>query len=91
MSLSFLKDFKKKIEKIETISTSFGPPTHWYSAGNYALNNIISGSYTKGIPQSRITVLAGPSGCLIGDEEIEIYEMKTRKVNISIKTDEVTE
>ena len=62
MSLSFLKDFKKKMDKIESISTSFAPPAHWYSTGNYALNNIISGSFVKGIPQSRITTVCGASG-----------------------------
>lgn len=62
MSLSFLKDFKKTISKMETIVTDFGPPKFWYSTGNLALNKVISGSFKKGIPQGRVTCLAGPSG-----------------------------
>lgn len=62
MTLSFLKDFKKQLSKMETIVTDFGPPKFWYSTGNLALNKVISGSFKKGIPQGRITCLAGPSG-----------------------------
>lgn len=61
-SLSFLKDFRKQLGKMETIVTSFGPPDFWYSTGNLALNKSLSGSFTKGIPQGRVTCLAGPSG-----------------------------
>ena len=60
--LSFLKDFKKTLSKMDTIVTDFGPPKFWYSTGNLALNKTISGSFKKGIPQGRITCLAGPSG-----------------------------
>lgn len=62
MSLSFLKSFKKTLDKMETITTDFSPPKFWYSTGNLGLNKIISGSFTKGIPQGRITAIAGPSG-----------------------------
>lgn len=62
MALAFLKDFRRKLEKMEDVITSFDPPTFWYSTGNYAVNKAVSGSYTKGIPQGRITCLAGPSG-----------------------------
>lgn len=62
MALAFLKDFRKKLDKMEDVITSFDPPTFWYSTGNYAVNKAVSGSYTKGIPQGRITCLAGPSG-----------------------------
>ena len=58
----FLKDFEKDIEKVEGIGTSSAPPRYWYSTGNYVLNKIISGSFSKGIPQGRITNLAGPAG-----------------------------
>jgi recombination protein RecA len=60
--LSFLKDFKKTLTKMDTIVTDFGPPKFWYSTGNLAVNKTISGSFKKGIPQGRITCLAGPSG-----------------------------
>jgi RecA/RadA recombinase len=62
MTLSFLKDWRKKLDKMEDVITSFDPPQFWYSTGNYAVNKAVSGSYTKGIPQGRITCLAGPSG-----------------------------
>lgn len=35
----------------------------WVNTGSYALNGIISGSLTKGIPMGRITGFSGPSGC----------------------------
>lgn len=58
----FLKSFEKDLEKMEGIGTSALPPRYWYSTGNYVLNKIISGSFFKGIPQGRITDLAGASG-----------------------------
>lgn len=60
--MSFLKNFAKDLEKMDGVGTSAEPPRYWYSTGNYVLNRIISGSFTKGIPQGRITDLAGPSG-----------------------------
>lgn len=62
MPLVFLKDFRKKLDKMEEVMTNFDPPTFWYTTGNYAVNKAVSGSYNKGIPQGRITCLAGPSG-----------------------------
>jgi recombination protein RecA len=61
-SLSFIKDFEKSCEKMETVSSESGPPRYWYSTGNYVLNYILSGHFDRGIPQGRITGLAGPSG-----------------------------
>ena len=62
MSLPFLKTFKKEIAKLENVSTDFRPPSHWYNTGNFAVNKILSGSFYNGVPQSRVTILAGPSG-----------------------------
>jgi RecA/RadA recombinase len=62
MSLPFLKDFKRTLEKLENVTTDFRPPSHWYSTGNYAANKILSGDYRRGVPQGRISILAGPSG-----------------------------
>jgi recombination protein RecA len=62
MALAFLKNFRKKLEKIQDVTTSFGPPMFWYSTGNYAVDKAVSGSFLHGIPQGRITCLAGPSG-----------------------------
>ena len=62
MGLTFLKNFRKTLEKMENVGTSFGAPTKWYGSGNYALNKAMSGSFLRGIPVGRITCLAGPSG-----------------------------
>lgn len=61
-AFSFVEEFDKDLEKMEGVGTSSLPPRYWYSAGNFVLNRIISGSYFHGIPQGRITDLAGPSG-----------------------------
>lgn len=60
--LSFLKDFKKKVEKLDTVDVGVMKPIEWISTGNYALNYGLSGSFTRGIPLGRITLFAGPSG-----------------------------
>lgn len=60
-NMDFIKSFTKEIEGMDGVGTSSAPPRYWYSVGNYVLNRIISGSFYKGIPQGRITNLAGPS------------------------------
>lgn len=62
LNMDFIKTFSKELDKMEGVGTSSLPPRYWYSTGNYVLNHIISGSYFKGIPQGRITDLAGPAG-----------------------------
>lgn len=62
MALAFLKDFRKQMDKMSTVTTNFSPPTHWFSTGNFALNKSLSGSYLRGIPIGRVTVFAGESG-----------------------------
>lgn len=61
-NLGFLKDFKKSVSKMSNVTMDFSPPKKWYSVGNLAVNKIFSGSFNKGIPEGRITCLAGPSG-----------------------------
>lgn len=61
MALEFLKTFRKELDKLTDVITSFEPPTFWYSTGNFAVNKIVSGSFFKGIPQGRVTCIAGPS------------------------------
>lgn len=60
-SMSFLKDFKKSVDKMEGVAGSLKNPTFWVSFGNKAVNKIMSGSFHRGIPQGRITALCGPS------------------------------
>jgi recombination protein RecA len=62
LDMGFLKTFNKDLASMDGVGTSSIPPRYWYSTGNYTLNRIISGSFTKGIPQGRITDLAGASG-----------------------------
>lgn len=60
--LNFIKEFSKKLDKMENVSTTLAPPSYWVGIGNYAVNFIVSGSFYRAIPQGRITCLAGPSG-----------------------------
>lgn len=83
--LPFLDKYKKEISKLDNVSMDFSPPAHWYTTGNFAVNKILSGSFYNGIPQSRVTIFAGPSGCLPGDEKVSIYKMKTNPHPIDIK------
>lgn len=59
---NFLAAFQKDLEGIDGVGTSSQPPRYWYGFGNYVLNKIMSGSFYKGVPQGRITSLAGSSG-----------------------------
>lgn len=55
--------FRKSITKsIEGLSVGFNDPTDWVSTNNFALNYLISGSFTRGIPLGKVTVFAGESG-----------------------------
>lgn len=55
--------FRKGITKsIEGLSIGFNDPTDWIDTGNYALNYLISGSFTRGVPLGKVTVFAGESG-----------------------------
>jgi len=59
--LTFLKEFRKDIAKLENVVLDAKPPQFWHSVGNYAINRIISGSYRRGVPQGRVTAFVGPS------------------------------
>lgn len=62
LNMDFIKAFDKELASIDGVGTSSLPPRYWFSTGNYVLNKIISGSFFKGVPQGRITNLAGASG-----------------------------
>lgn len=58
-----ISKFRKSITKsIDGLGIGFNDPTDWVSTGNFALNFLISGSFTKGIPLGKVTVFAGESG-----------------------------
>ena len=44
------------------MAVGFHDPVDWISTGNYALNYLISGDWSKGIPLGRVTCFAGESG-----------------------------
>jgi recombination protein RecA len=55
--------FRREITKsIEGFTIGFNDPTDWVGTGNYALNYLISGDFTRGIPLGKVTVFAGESG-----------------------------
>jgi RecA/RadA recombinase len=58
-----LSKFRKTITKsIEGLSIGFNDPKTWVSTGSYALNYLVSGSFYKGLPLSKVSILAGESG-----------------------------
>ena len=60
--MDFIKQIEKDLNKAGIMCGSAEPPKYWHSLGNYVLNYIISGQFDRGIPQGRITALAGASG-----------------------------
>lgn len=60
--MSLFNKYKKEVSKVSGISMGDGIPKFWIDTGSFVLNKIMSGSYTKGIPQGRLTALTGPSG-----------------------------
>lgn len=55
--------FRTQLTKsITGMSAGFNDPTDWISTGNYALNYLISGDFSKGIPLGKVSVFAGESG-----------------------------
>jgi recombination protein RecA len=59
---AFLAAFNKDMSKVEGLSHTSAPPRYWWGFGNQAINAVMSGNYTRGIPQGRITGIVGPSG-----------------------------
>lgn len=59
---SFLTEFNRESAKMEGIALSSPAPKYWLNLGNYCINKVMSGSYSKGIPTGRLASLAGPSG-----------------------------
>jgi len=58
-----ISKFRKSITKsIDGLGIGFNDPTDWISTGNYTLNYLISGDFTRGIPMGKVTVFAGESG-----------------------------
>jgi len=61
--MSILKNLRKKIEKkYDDVILDLESPKIWADSGNYVLNHILSGYFSKGYPAGRITQLFGESG-----------------------------
>jgi hypothetical protein len=59
-------------KSISGISAGFHDPKDWISTGNYTLNYLISGDFTRGIPLGKVSVFAGESGCLPESAKVTI-------------------
>ena len=57
-----LTKFRKNLTEKLGIPTGFNDPKIWLDTGNYALNRLISGDYSKGVPLGKVTMFAGESG-----------------------------
>ncbi len=58
-----ISKFRNSITKaVPGMAVGFHDPVDWISTGNYALNYLISGDWSKGIPLGRVTCFAGESG-----------------------------
>ena len=62
MALSFLNDFKKAVNKLDSVMVGISRPQEWLTTGNYALNYALTGDWNKGIALGRSTAFVGPSG-----------------------------
>lgn len=55
--------FRKSVTKsIPGMSVGFRDPDTWVSTGSYTLNKLISGSFYKGFPLGKVSMMAGESG-----------------------------
>ena len=55
--------FRKSLTKaVPGMAVGFNDPRDWISTGNYTLNYLISGDFTRGIPLGKVTMFAGESG-----------------------------
>jgi RecA/RadA recombinase len=59
---------RKSLAKKE-ISTVLSQPDDWISFGSHALNYIATGSFYRGIPNRRLVMNFGQSGCVDGETE----------------------
>jgi len=77
------EDLNKEMAKTSTLGerldkSDISKIDDYIDSGNYHLNACIAGSLSKGYPNNRAVCLAGPSGCLVPDEKIKVYVMKTK-------------
>lgn len=55
--------FRKSLTKaVPGMAVGFNDPKDWISTGNYTLNYLISGDFSRGMPLGKVTMFAGESG-----------------------------
>lgn len=59
---AFLKDFEKEIKDLKSVGGDVEIGRYWVSYGNFVLNRVLSGEFTKGIAQGTGALVAGFSG-----------------------------
>jgi len=74
-----------KIDSLGSIIThnEFSKIGEWIGLGNYLLNAQICGDMFGGMPSNRSILLAGETGCLSPDSEVEVF-ISTEKINRKI-------
>jgi len=75
--MKFLAGFKKTLVDMDGVGTDSEPPKYWTASGNYCVNRVLSGSFSRAVAQGRVLGLVGPSGCLPDGEMIGVYVMKS--------------
>lgn len=76
--MKMLSGFKKDVAKIEGVTGDSSPPAYWTTSGNYVLNKILGGTFSRAAGQGRLVGIVGPSGCLPAGEWIDVYVMHTK-------------
>ena len=54
--------FTRTLTEKKGVPVGFSDPKIWISTGNFAMNRLISGNYNRGIPLSKVNMLAGETG-----------------------------
>lgn len=61
-NFAFLKEFEKEIKDLKSVGGDVEIGRYWISYGNFVLNRVLSGEFTKGIAQGTGAMVAGFSG-----------------------------
>lgn len=77
-------DLLEKSVKSRVKLRGFADIDEYIHTGNYLLNALLSGSLRGGYPNARTTGWGGDPGCLIKDEKIRIYKIKSKNVKRKI-------
>lgn len=76
-NFAFLKEFEKEIKTLKSVGGDVETGRYWISFGNYVLNRVLSGEFSRGIAQGTGMMVAGFSGCLPAGEQVRIYQLRS--------------